>query len=160
MDICCILGKDSRILREEIQAFVESQQCRRPLSMPNKYDFLHKRYEKRMYEEKQEEERIQEEMDEEMQECVSFYSKNESNTPFPPLYTLRKVRLQKRVTQRILADYLGVTMQYYSQIERGLNTLSYYNALRLAVFFSTSVDALFKQDYLRFDEQLDRLDKR
>lgn len=73
---------------------------------------------------------------------------------FPPLRKLRRIRLEEKCTQKRCADYLGVSMQYYSQIERGINTLSYPNALKLALFFNTTTDELFKEDYADYDETM------
>ena len=79
---------------------------------------------------------------------------------FPPLRKLRRIRLEEKCTQKRCADYLGVSMQYYSQIERGINTLSYPNALKLALFFNTTTDELFKEDYADYDETMQIMMKR
>ena len=64
-----------------------------------------------------------------------------------PLHKLRKVRLGHNVTQQQIADKLGCTLQFYSQIERGINTLSYDYALRIALFFDMTPDELFKEEF-------------
>lgn len=67
---------------------------------------------------------------------------------YPCLRRLKKERLKYHLTQKRLADYLGVTVQYYSQMERGINTLSFANALQLAAFFEMPTDELFESDYI------------
>lgn len=64
------------------------------------------------------------------------------------LHQLKKVRLQKQITQRTMAEMLGVSPQFYSQIERGINVLSYRNAIQIAEFLKTSTDYLFKDAFL------------
>lgn len=70
-----------------------------------------------------------------------------------PLKTLKKTRKEQKCTQRMIANYLGVSIQYYSQMERGINLLSYANACKIAYFFHTTPDALFLKDYKEFLEQ-------
>lgn len=70
---------------------------------------------------------------------------------WPALKVLKKERLRRRLRQKDIADYLGITVQYYSQIERGINTLSYANALQIAGLFKMSTDELFERDYLKSD---------
>lgn len=76
---------------------------------------------------------------------------------YPPLSKLKRIRTERQVTQKIVAEYLGITVQYYSQIERGLNILSYLNAVRLAIFFECHVDDLFLEDYSKGYEDIYRL---
>ena len=64
-----------------------------------------------------------------------------------PLHKLRKVRLAHSVTQQQIADKLGCTLQFYSQIERGINTLSYDYALRIALYFGMTPDELFFEEF-------------
>lgn len=77
-----------------------------------------------------------------------------SSTPkYFPLHTLRTLRKKQHVTQSRLADYLNVSVQYYSQMERGINLLNYANACKLARFFNTTPDALFYTDYQQQNEK-------
>ena len=107
------------------------------------------------------EEEIEEEVEEETREETEHGYEEDIRTfhspiqpSFPPLRKLRRIRLEEKCTQKRCADYLGVSMQYYSQIERGINTLSYPNALKLALFFNTTTDELFKEDYADYDETM------
>ena len=70
---------------------------------------------------------------------------------WPVLRTLRKERLKRQIRQKDIADYLGITVQFYSQIERGINTLSYANAIQIAAWFGMTTDELFEKDYLQSD---------
>lgn len=60
---------------------------------------------------------------------------------------LKKTRLEHHLRQVDLADILGCTTQFYSQIERGINVLSLENAFKLADKFGVSVEELFREDY-------------
>lgn len=62
------------------------------------------------------------------------------------LKTLKKKRLEMGVTQKKLARELGCSIQFYSQMERGINVLSYENAVILANYFEVSPDELFLDD--------------
>ena len=77
-----------------------------------------------------------------------------------PLTKLKRLRKELRITQSMVASFLGVTPQFYSLIERGENVLSYKNALKLAIFFNTSTDELFKEDFVEDDSRLSELKKR
>lgn len=70
-----------------------------------------------------------------------------------PLKTLKSRRKALGVTQRILADRLGVTPQFYSELERGLNVLSYRNALIIANMLDTTTDELFKDEFNQLDKE-------
>lgn len=64
-----------------------------------------------------------------------------------PLTNLPFIRKRFGTTQKELADYCGCTPQYISAIETGKNALDYMLALKMAKFFSTTPDALFKDDF-------------
>ncbi len=70
-----------------------------------------------------------------------------------PLKTLKARRKALGITQRILADRLGVTPQFYSELERGLNVLSYRNALIIANMLDTTTDELFKDEFDKLDKE-------
>lgn len=76
-----------------------------------------------------------------------------------PLKKLRKIRRDLKINQAVVAEFLGVTTQFYSQIERGINVLSYNNALKIAVFFNTTPDELFRDDFLAANKRLQELYK-
>lgn len=64
-----------------------------------------------------------------------------------PLKTLRCIRVEKGITQMDIAKQLGISLQFYSQIERGINNLSYKNAIIIADYLGTTTDELFKNDF-------------
>lgn len=64
-----------------------------------------------------------------------------------PLETLRKIRIERGVTQTEIAENLGISLQFYSQIERGINTLSYSNAIKIAKYLGVTTDELFKEEF-------------
>lgn len=66
---------------------------------------------------------------------------------FFPLKTLKTTRIKKGVTQLEMAEHLNISLQFYSQIERGVNRLSYKNALKIAEYLNCSTDELFKEDF-------------
>lgn len=66
-----------------------------------------------------------------------------------PLRKLKQVRLKHKVTQKMIAERLGCTVQFYSQMERGINVLNYSNALKIAIYFETTPDELFRDDFER-----------
>ena len=63
-----------------------------------------------------------------------------------PLERLKEVRLSWNCTQRMVANYLGVSHQYYSGMERGVNSLRAEYAIMIARFFNLSCDDLFSED--------------
>ena len=65
----------------------------------------------------------------------------------PVLYHLRKIRKEANMSQDEVAGRLNISRQYYSQIERGLNTLSYNDARSLARIFHTTCEELFDEDF-------------
>ncbi len=71
-----------------------------------------------------------------------------------PLETLRIKRIEKGITQTELADSLGISLQFYSQIERGINTLSYGNAIKIADYLEMTTDELFKRDFEKYQAEL------
>ncbi len=76
-----------------------------------------------------------------------------------PLRKMKKVRRELRINQSRVAEFLGVTTQYFSLLERGENTLSYNYALQIAKFFNTTPDDLFKEDFINANERLKNLEK-
>lgn len=64
-----------------------------------------------------------------------------------PLKVLKMTRIKKGVTQLEMAEHLNISLQFYSQIERGVNRLSYKNALKIAEYLNCSTDELFKEDF-------------
>jgi len=55
-----------------------------------------------------------------------------------------KYRIKKKVTQEELASAVKVTRQTIIAIEKGNYTPSVFLALKIAIYFKTSVEKLFK----------------
>ena len=55
---------------------------------------------------------------------------------------IRNLREDRDIKQREIAEYLCVSQNTYSQYETGAIALSAENAVRLAQYYSTSVDYL------------------
>lgn len=56
---------------------------------------------------------------------------------------LKKYRLEKGLTQRDLAIQLGISVDYISQLERGVKNPGFLLSKKIADFFNTSVEDLF-----------------
>ena len=70
-----------------------------------------------------------------------------------PLRKLKRMRLQKGYKQKDIALRLQCTPQFYSELERGINVLSYQNALIIANFLDTDTDTLFKEVFTHLREE-------
>jgi len=55
---------------------------------------------------------------------------------------LKKVRKAKGVTQKAMAEYLGITEQAYQKYEYALREPNHETTIRLADFFDVSIDYL------------------
>ncbi len=55
---------------------------------------------------------------------------------------IKKLRLEKGLSQKDVAKYLGVTQQAYANYERGARQADYSTLEKLAVFFNVSIDYL------------------
>lgn len=77
-----------------------------------------------------------------------------------PLRKVKRIRRELKINQTMVAEFLGVTTQFYSQIERGVNVLSYQNALKIAKYFNTTPDELFKEDFTNAIKKIKDLEKR
>lgn len=60
------------------------------------------------------------------------------------MYHLKELRIKKGVSQREVANYLGITNQAYSNYENGKREADYDTQLKLAEYFNVSLDELFK----------------
>lgn len=56
---------------------------------------------------------------------------------------LRAMRKKTNLTQAEMASKLGISKQFYSQLERGERRLSYEMALAIANIFNTTPDKIF-----------------
>lgn len=59
---------------------------------------------------------------------------------------LRKMRLEKNYTMQNIADMLGISKSFYSQIENGNRTLTYKMAVSIAKIFNKKPDYIFYCD--------------
>ena len=60
---------------------------------------------------------------------------------------VQEYRIKNKITQEELAQAVGVTRQTIIAIEKGNYTPSVALALKIANFFKTSVETLFKLEY-------------
>ena len=61
---------------------------------------------------------------------------------------LKKLRLKKKMTKQAVADFLGISQNYYTYIENGerQKSLDLVYASKLAELFNVSVDWIAKQE--------------
>lgn len=57
---------------------------------------------------------------------------------------LRKLRIEKDISQQIVADHLGITRQAYSNYENGNREPDNETLLKLAEYFEVSTDFLLR----------------
>lgn len=60
---------------------------------------------------------------------------------------LKKIRLKNNYTSKDIADILGISKPFYSQIENGRRRLSYDMAVRIASIFKMKPDEIFYDDH-------------
>ena len=63
-------------------------------------------------------------------------------------YSLKELRNRKKLTNRDMAQKLGISTPFYCQIENGSRRLSYDMAVRIAEIFEKKPDKLFFDDYM------------
>lgn len=61
---------------------------------------------------------------------------------------LKELRTSKKITSKKMAETLGISTPFYSQIENRQRRLSYSMAVRIAAIFKTKPDKIFYEDYL------------
>ncbi|EGK13003.1 repressor protein [Desmospora sp. 8437] len=66
---------------------------------------------------------------------------------------LKSTRINHRMTCQQVADEVGITKEYYWQIENGKRRLSYELAVRIAKVFMKTPDDIFLADELTSGEQ-------
>lgn len=60
---------------------------------------------------------------------------------------LRDLREDRELTQKFVAALIGTTQQYYSEYERGIREIPLHSFIRLAEFYSVSLDKLAENRY-------------
>lgn len=70
--------------------------------------------------------------------------------------TLKEIRLFYEITQQQLADKLGVTRGYLSQIERGLKPVSPQLQMKIAKLTTPTRDLIDTLDQLKFLSNRDK----
>ena len=74
---------------------------------------------------------------------------------------IRARRKTKKYSQQELADILGISLQYYGNLERGERTLSLQMAMKISSILGITLDALVfdisKENKSEIDEELSSL---
>lgn len=60
---------------------------------------------------------------------------------------LRELRKKKRYTTQDMADKLGISKPFYSQIENQMRRLSYDMAVKIAAVFGKKPDQIFFEEH-------------
>lgn len=60
---------------------------------------------------------------------------------------LRELRKKKRYTTQDMADKLGISKPFYSQIENQMRRLSYNMAVKIAAVFGKKPDQIFFEEH-------------
>lgn len=75
---------------------------------------------------------------------------------------LKKLRTEKKLSQKDIAEYLGITQQAYANYERQARQADYDTLKKLSNFFDVSVDYLLGQtdapQTLSLDEQMEGIE--
>jgi len=66
---------------------------------------------------------------------------------------LKSIRVSHKMTYKQVADEVGITKEYYWQIENGKRRLSYDLAVKIARVFGKTPDDIFLADELTKEEQ-------
>ncbi|MDD3341754.1 MAG: helix-turn-helix transcriptional regulator [Bacilli bacterium] len=61
---------------------------------------------------------------------------------------LKEMRTSKKMTSKIMAQQLGISIPFYSQIENRQRRLTYEMAVKIASIFKTKPDKIFYDDYV------------
>lgn len=59
---------------------------------------------------------------------------------------IKQLRIQKGVSQQVIADYLGVNRSTYTNYEMGKSTMTYITILMLADYYSVDFNTLLCYD--------------
>lgn len=60
---------------------------------------------------------------------------------------LKELRMKNNYTSKDIADILGISKPFYSQIENGRRRLSYDMAVRISKIFKMKPDQIFYEDH-------------
>jgi len=60
---------------------------------------------------------------------------------------LKEIRMKNSLTSKNMADMLGISKPFYSQIENGRRRLSYDMAVKIASIFKMKPDEIFYEDH-------------
>ena len=63
---------------------------------------------------------------------------------------LKELRNKNKLTTQNMADKLGISKPFYSQIENGVRRLSYDMAVRISGIFNVKPDDIFYNDHLEY----------
>lgn len=61
---------------------------------------------------------------------------------------LKELRKAKKITSKKMAEELGISTPFYSQIENRQRRMSYDMAVRIASIFKTKPDKIFYDEYV------------
>lgn len=75
-----------------------------------------------------------------MKEIIYKLSKNFANN-------IKNERLSKKLTQKQVAEAIGIKTQSYQAYENCITMPTAENILKLALFFEASIDELFELDF-------------
>lgn len=64
---------------------------------------------------------------------------------------LKTLRVNKGISQIVIADYLGISQRSYSRYESGVNEPSLDTLKRIAHYFDVSIDYLLEYDHQTID---------
>ena len=68
---------------------------------------------------------------------------------------LRKLRVSKKISTREMAEKIGISKAFYSQLENGKRRLSYETAIKIAAVFNVKPDCLFYDDMVNDMKNVD-----
>lgn len=72
---------------------------------------------------------------------------------------LRDLRIKNKYTSQQMADKLGISKSFYSQIETGSRRLTYNMAVRLSAILKRTPDFIFYEDEISKIKTIDEIEK-
>lgn len=61
---------------------------------------------------------------------------------------LKELRTKKKLTSKVMAEKLGISIPFYSQLENRQRRLTYDMAIKIADIFKQKPDKIFYEDYI------------